>query len=74
MIGGAKVDFILFLLLMVTLPTNLVYIVLSYVIDLPKDGTYFVLYGAILQFFIIGFLWDVIAEKIRNKKYWDRPI
>ena len=73
-IGYGVFDVILFVLIILTLPTNLVYTALSYIIDLPRDGLYFVLFGAILQFFIIGYLYDVIAEYFHNKKYWDTPI
>lgn len=38
------------------------------------DVNYIVIFGTIIQFFLLGYLWDVIAEKIRNRKYWDKPI
>lgn len=35
----------------------------------PTDTTYLVVLGTIIQFFIIGYLWDIIAENLRRGKY-----
>lgn len=29
----------------------------------PRDTTYFVIAGTVVQFFLIGYLWDKISEK-----------
>lgn len=33
----------------------------------PRDTTYFVIAGTVVQFFLIGYLWDKINEKYISK-------
>jgi len=42
---------------------------LTIAFDLPKDGIYIIVFGTVLQFFLLGCLWDYIAEWFRNKPY-----
>lgn len=43
--------------------------------DFPSDGIfgiYDIVIGTIVQFFLLGCLWDYIAEWFKNKPYGDR--
>jgi hypothetical protein len=35
----------------------------------PVDTTYLIIFGVVIQFFLLGCLWDFLAGKIKNKKY-----
>lgn len=35
------------------------------------DLYYLVILGTIIQFFLLGYLWDITVEWFRNKKYWE---
>lgn len=63
------------LLILLNAPMILLMLGIEISLDIQfGDGFYFVILGGIMQFFLLGYLWDFIAEKIRNKKYWDTPI
>lgn len=52
----------------VFLETFISLIALGFVLafDLPKNTiTYFVVFGTILQFYLIGYLWDKISQKMQ---------
>ena len=36
---------------------------------LTGDGTYSIILAGIIQFFLVGCVWDIIANYFKNKKY-----
>jgi hypothetical protein len=64
--------------LILTTPVNL--LILAFEVASGSDqGTftskiYLPILGTIIQYFLIGYAWDKIAEYFQNKRYWDKPI
>ena len=44
----------------------IVHLIIEATLDSPIDGMYFAIAGAVIQYFILGYLWDITAEWFRK--------
>jgi hypothetical protein len=51
-----------------SIPSMIIVNPLVRALDGPIDTYYFVVFGTILQAFLLGYLWDLMTEKLINKK------
>ncbi len=60
------IPFVFPVFFLLTVPSILIVNLISDAMGGPVDTTYFVFLGGVLQFFLLGYLWDWIAHKINS--------
>jgi hypothetical protein len=58
------------IVVLLTFPTNLIFFCVKYFIAdiFPRDRTYILWLGAVWQFFVLGYLFDIALDYLKNKK------
>jgi hypothetical protein len=57
-----------YVLFVLSMPMIIVMHSLSLMLSGPRDTTYFVFVGAILQYFVLGLLFDKIVERLTERR------